>query len=122
MRYAVSAGCILAALAVILGAFGAHALQGQLSAEEEEWYQKAVQYHLIHSIAMILSGQAAVKRRRGAGIATALFLVGILLFSGSLYLLATTDLRTVVVLATPAGGMSFIVAWLLLAISLRPRS
>ena len=110
-------------LAVVLGAFGAHALKAKISADMLNTYQTAVQYHFWHALVLLAVGILAYqlpssKLLTGSGIA---FAVGIVLFSGSLYVLATTELRHLgpmpVGLITPIGGMCFIVGWLLLLIS-----
>ena len=115
---------ILLALAVALGAFGAHGLQGRLDAYSLGVYEKAVFYHFIHALGML-----AVPLLVRAGLISEstgkwtgwLLLSGIVLFSGSLYLLAITGVRTLGAI-TPFGGVSFIAAWVVLAIcALRSR-
>lgn len=108
-------GAALAALGVLLGAFGAHALKNSLGAEMLAIYQTGVQYHLIHALGIVLiailaSTQPAWKRLILAGW---LMSIGVLLFSGSLYLLAATGVRALGAI-TPLGGLCFIVAWGLL--------
>jgi uncharacterized membrane protein YgdD (TMEM256/DUF423 family) len=114
---------ILLALAVALGAFGAHGLQG-LDAYSAGVYEKAVFYHFIHALGML-----AVPLLVRAGLISEstgkwtgwLLLSGIALFSGSLYVLAITGIRTLGAI-TPFGGVSFIAAWMVLAIcALRSR-
>ena len=111
------------ALAVMIGAFGAHALKVRLTPELLSVYETGVQYHFWHSLALLAVGLLAFqlpdsRALMASGIA---FIVGIILFSGSLYLLASTDIRQLgfmpVGLITPFGGMSFIIGWLLLLIS-----
>lgn len=111
------------ALAVMIGAFGAHALKARLTPELLSVYETGVQYHFWHSLALLAVGLLAFqlpdsRALMASGIA---FIVGIILFSGSLYLLASTDIRQLgfmpVGLITPFGGMSFIIGWLLLLIS-----
>jgi len=111
-------GSINAALAVGLGAFGAHALRGRLSESLLSTYQTGVQYHFYHAlglfavvlVASLLPGSALVKWSGW------LMLAGILLFSGSLYLLSNTGIRWLGAI-TPLGGVAFISAWLLLALA-----
>ena len=104
-------------LAVALGAFGAHGLQARLSAELMATYQTAVQYHFYHALALfgaaLLSQQfpAATLPRAGGY----LFLAGIVLFSGSLYLLALTGARWLGAV-TPLGGLAFLAGWLCLGL------
>lgn len=109
------AGAVLALLGVVLGAFGAHALKATMSAEMLAIYQTGVQYHLIHAlgivlIAIVTATQPTWKRLLPAGW---LMVAGVLLFSGSLYLLAATGVRALGAI-TPLGGLCFIVAWGLL--------
>lgn len=110
------------ALAVMIGAFGAHALKARLTPELLNVYETGVQYHFWHSLALLAVGLLALQLPDSrALIASGItFIVGIILFSGSLYLLASTDIRQLgfmpVGLITPFGGMSFIIGWLLLLI------
>ena len=111
-------GCILAALAVIMGAFGAHGLKAQLRNEMMTVYKTAVDYHEFHALALILIGVLA-ERWSSSGLATwagTSLIVGILLFSGSLYLLSILGVRWLGVI-TPFGGMAFILGWVLLALA-----
>jgi len=98
-------------LAVILGAFGAHALEARLPAGHLIWWQKAVNYQGLHTLALLGAGLLALHHpSRVLMYAGGLFLIGILLFSGSLYLLTLTDLRGLG-LVTPFGGTAFIAGW-----------
>ena len=107
------AACWLAALAVILGAFGAHALEGRLDERAKEWYATASQYHFWHAVALWIAGDA-VRTGRWGRVSAALFLIGILLFCGSLYAMALTG-ETWLGAITPIGGLCFIAGWSLLA-------
>jgi len=107
---------LLLALAVMLGAFGAHGLKDRLDAYSMDVYQKAVFYHFIHALGMLVVSLAP--RTANLVWVHLLLLAGILIFSGSLYLLAVTGVRMLGAI-TPLGGLSFIAAWLLLAWSLR---
>jgi uncharacterized membrane protein YgdD (TMEM256/DUF423 family) len=108
-------------LAVLLGAFGAHALRGHLSALEEgarrlEWWHTATTYHLVHALAL---GLAALVAQKGGGLATSAgwsFLAGILLFSGSLYVMTLTGVRGLGAV-TPFGGLAFLCGWALLFVA-----
>lgn len=117
-RFAIFAGSINAMLAVILGAFGAHGLKDRLSDAMLQVYQTGVQYHYYHSLGLILIGLVAFRITDSKALKWAawLMLAGIILFSGSLYLLAITNVRWLGFI-TPFGGTSFIIAWLLLAIA-----
>jgi uncharacterized membrane protein YgdD (TMEM256/DUF423 family) len=103
-------GAILMALGVMLGAFGAHALKDRLDAYSLGVWEKAVFYHFIHALGILIASQIP---RAGSAVC-ALLAAGILLFSGSLYLLALTGTRMLGAV-TPFGGLAFIAAWLLLA-------
>ena len=106
-------GALLGALAVITGAFGAHGLEGRLDAHHLAIWHKAVHYHALHALALVAIG---LLQRTGSTprLAGWLMLVGILLFSGSLYGLALSDLRWLGMI-TPFGGLAFILGWLALA-------
>jgi uncharacterized membrane protein YgdD (TMEM256/DUF423 family) len=109
-------GALLMLLGVTCGAFGAHALKARLDPAMMDVYHTAVQYHLIHALGILL---VAVLLRTGAistggGRRVAWFLLsGIILFSGSLYAMALSGVRTLGAI-TPVGGLAFIVGWLLL--------
>ena len=111
MKSLVIAGALAAAAGVTLGAFGAHALKARLSPAMLDVWQTAVQYHLVHALAMVAIALAARPAFTPAGW---LLGAGILLFSGSLYLLAFTGARWLGAV-TPLGGLAFILGWLWLA-------
>ena len=116
-RFLITTGAVGAGLSVALGAFAAHALKSRLPAEMLAVFQTGVQYQFYHSLGLILVG-ILNQRYKGASLLTAsglLMLAGILLFSGSLYVLSTTGIRSLG-LITPIGGVAFITAWLLLAV------
>lgn len=116
----VGIGAILMLLAVILGAFGAHALKTRLTPEMLAVYQTSVQYHLVHGLGLMLVGilrnsQANSSAGHSALKLAAIFMgVGVVLFSGSLYALAVTGIRVLGAI-TPLGGLCFIAAWALVA-------
>lgn len=98
-------------LAVAAGAFGAHALQGALDAPALQTFETGARYHMYHALAMGLAAFAIRGDAAGAATAaSALFLAGIVLFSGSLYLLAFTRLR-MLGMVTPFGGLAFLAGW-----------
>ena len=114
-------GAILLALAVILGAFGAHGLRGRLDAYSMGVYEKAVFYHFLHALGILVVSilpRTGTFPASGAGTVCALLLAGIAIFSGSLYVLAVTGDRILGAI-TPIGGLAFIAGWLLLAWQLR---
>lgn len=105
-------------IAVAAGAFGAHGLKAVLSAEMLAIWQTAVHYQMVHGLGLLAVGilmQQWPQAKRLAWVATA-FVVGIFLFSGSLYLLALSGIRWLGAV-TPLGGVAFLAGWLLLAIS-----
>ena len=112
-----AAGAFVLALAVMTGAFGAHALRGRLDEYAKGIYQTAVLYHFLHALGLFMVSflpRTGTLTEARAGRVCLLFLLGILLFSGSLYALAVTGVRALGAI-TPLGGLSFIAAWLLLA-------
>jgi uncharacterized membrane protein YgdD (TMEM256/DUF423 family) len=112
------------ALAVTIGAFGAHVLRGRLDDYSMSIFERAVFYHFIHVLGILIvsASAAAGILQRGASVwVCRLLAVGVVLFSGSLYALALTGNRMLGAI-TPFGGLSFIAAWVVLAISAaRPR-
>jgi uncharacterized membrane protein YgdD (TMEM256/DUF423 family) len=110
-------GAVFLALAVILGAFGAHGLKDKLDAYSMGVWEKAVFYHFIHAMGILV---VSMLPRTGtfpvAAASTVAWLLatGILIFSGSLYLLAVTGVHTLGAI-TPIGGLCMIAAWLVLA-------
>ena len=108
----VKTGAFLCALSVIFGAFGAHGIKDKVSPDLFQVYQTGSQYFFSHSIAIILYGLFchSIKKETKTWPAI-LFMVGILLFTGSLYLIALTEIRAFGII-TPLGGLSFILAWI----------
>ena len=117
-------GALAAMLAVLLGAFGAHGLRNLISPAGLATYHTGVEYHFYAAFGLIVVGLLESKRHDGAdataamdrGLAWAgwLMLTGIVMFSGSLYALTLTGMRSFGMI-TPLGGVSFIAAWALLA-------
>jgi len=108
---------IFLALAVGLGAFGAHGLKSRLDPEMMDIYKTAVLYHFLHALGMLIVSmlsKTGTLSESGADAVCWLLLAGILIFCGSLYLLAITGTRVLGAI-TPFGGVAFIAAWLLLA-------
>jgi uncharacterized membrane protein YgdD (TMEM256/DUF423 family) len=104
-------------LAVLCGAFAAHGLGDRLSPDALAIFETGARYHMYHALAM---GLAALLPRgagsRRAGTAAALFFIGIVLFSGSLYLMALTG-NSLLGFVTPFGGLAFVAGWLFLALA-----
>ena len=107
-----------AALAVMLGAFGAHALKVRVSTEMLVVYQTGVQYHFYHALGLVLVGLAITQLPESVPLKWygGLMLAGIVLFSGSLYGLSLSELRWLGAVA-PFGGTAFIAAWVLFVIA-----
>lgn len=111
-------GSISGGLAVALGAFGAHGLRGRLSADLLSTFETGVRYHMYHALALIAVAYA-ITRWTSTGlpaVAGWLFLIGTVLFSGSLYLLALTGQRWLGAM-TPLGGVAFIAGWVCLVLA-----
>ncbi len=117
-------GTILAGLSVALGAFGAHGLKKIVSQETISIYQTGVQYQMYHALALLLLGVLYERSQSSLlNFAGIFFITGVVLFSGSLYLLVSLKAMnkistTGVGMLTPIGGLSFIIGWALLLISL----
>jgi uncharacterized membrane protein YgdD (TMEM256/DUF423 family) len=107
------------ALAVAIGAFGAHGLRGRLDDYSLNIYERAVFYHFVHALGILIvavaAGAGLLPRPAGVWVCR-LLAAGVLLFSGSLYALALTGDRMLGAI-TPFGGVSFIAAWVVLAIT-----
>jgi uncharacterized membrane protein YgdD (TMEM256/DUF423 family) len=112
-------GSLALGLAVMLGAFGAHGLRARLDSYSMGVYERAVFYHFVHAlgllIASVLPKLGVISESSGTWVCS-LLLAGVVIFSGSLYVLAMTGMRGFGAI-TPVGGLAFIVAWLLLAIA-----
>jgi uncharacterized membrane protein YgdD (TMEM256/DUF423 family) len=107
-----SLGALAALLAVAFGAFGAHALRGRLDDYARGVFETAVQYHFYHALALALVGILLLSQPATALLKSSgwLFLIGIAVFSGSLYLLAITGIKWLGAV-TPLGGLAFIAGW-----------
>ncbi len=109
--------CLSGALAVALGAFGAHGLKPHLDTYQTDIYNKAVLYQFIHTLIIAIISWHSSERK--IVLPAMLFLAGIVLFSGSLYLLATAHLTGISKMLlgpiTPIGGLCFIAGWISLA-------
>lgn len=114
MKLFFALGALFAGLSVVFGAFGAHALRSTLSADDLAIFETGVRYQFFHALALFVVAWATTvwdtSSVQAAGWA---FTVGILVFSGSLYLLVLTDTRWLGAI-TPIGGAAFIVGWALL--------
>ena len=108
-------GALAALLGVGLGAFGAHALRARLTPADLDIFETGVRYQMYHALALIAVGWASSRWPGGLTHAAGwAFLVGILIFSGSLYVLVLSGQRWLGAV-TPLGGVAFLAGWLLLA-------
>ena len=106
-------------IAVAAGAFGAHALRSRLSPEYLAVFETAARYQMFHALALFAAAWAVTRWPAGAAVwAGWLFVVGTVLFSGSLYALALTGTRWLGAI-TPLGGIAFLAGWLCLLLSAR---
>jgi len=120
MPFFIIAGAVNAAIAVALGAFGAHALKEKLSEHYLAIWETAVQYQMFHALALLIVGIlmspslfGSVTQLSWAGY---LILAGIIIFSGSLYVLSLTGIGILGAI-TPIGGVAFIAGWIMLIIA-----
>ena len=115
MRILLIIGSLFAALSVLLGAFGAHALKNRLSIEDLAIFEIAVRYQMYHSLGLLFMGVISFYLTEKLVSIPAYFMIlGIIIFSGSLLLLVFTNLRWFGAI-TPIGGFCLIIGWLLLA-------
>jgi uncharacterized membrane protein YgdD (TMEM256/DUF423 family) len=115
-------GAALLIIAVILGAFGAHGLEGKITAERLDTFETGVRYHFYHAFAILILGVLLYFRKTPLMITAGyLFLAGILLFSGSIYLIAVSDIfdlpLELIGPITPVGGSLFILGWIIFLVS-----
>ena len=118
-RFALLAAALFGFLAVGFGAFGAHGLKKKLAGRPErlEWWNTGAQYQGMHALALGLSAYVCMRSpSTAASIAPAAFIVGILLFSGSLYVMTLTGIRKLGAV-TPLGGLAFLVGWASLGVA-----
>ena len=109
-------GSISGFLVVILGAFGAHGLKHIFNDYEKSIYNKAVLYQMFHTIAILILGLInKIQPEIQLYLSGWAFLLGIFIFSGSLYLLAITGIKSLGII-TPIGGLLFIIGWIILFI------
>ncbi|CAI6020973.1 hypothetical protein PAECIP112173_00250 [Paenibacillus sp. JJ-100] len=115
-------GAILTMLSVAIGAFGAHMLKDRIGASAIATYETGVQYHMIHALGLLIIGLTA--GQLGASMklrwAARLLFAGIIIFSGSLYILSISGIKILGAI-TPIGGVAFIIGWLLFALDVWQR-
>jgi len=123
-RFCLLSGAVICLLCVLIGAFGAHMLKPILSTEMLTVYDTAIRYQMFHGIGLLVlgllmtqTGASNIQLKRYA-ISAGLFLLGLLLFCGSLYALALSGIKVLGAI-TPFGGLAFILGWFYLAISVK---
>lgn len=110
-------GAVLAFLSVALGAFGAHGLRSRVSPDLLVTFETGARYQMYHALALVLVGiLASYLNSPLLNWSARLFLAGVLLFSGSLYLLVLTDVKAFGAV-TPIGGLCFMAGWILMALA-----
>ncbi|GAK38783.1 DUF423 domain-containing protein [Paenibacillus urinalis] len=114
----VAIGSILAMLSVLIGAFGAHIIEPIIGEERLTTYETGVQYHMMHALGILLIALLANSfgPKKALDWAARLLLIGIILFSGSLYVLSMTGIGILGAI-TPLGGICFIIGWILVVVS-----
>jgi len=118
VRVFVIIGSLLGALSVAAGSFGAHGATKFMSVEQIVWMEKAARYNMYHALALLVVAWALSQWPEQASLLNAAgwaFVVGVALFSGSLYIMSFSSLK--LGLITPAGGVAFVLGWVLLAIA-----
>ena len=123
-RTALVLGIVFAGLGIVIGAFGAHALKPLLSESQLQVFETGVRYQMYHSFALLAAGILySAFPARPIKLASTFFLIGILLFSGSLYAMTLLNINGQVGLGglgilTPIGGLFFILGWLMLLLAI----
>lgn len=118
MKLLVIIGAIFGFLAVALGAFGAHILDGNISDAMLKTWEKAVKYQMFHTVPIILAGLLYAKSTFNSFLWSGwLFIIGVIIFSGTLYLYSTMGIRFLAML-TPIGGVTFLIGWIVFGYAL----
>ncbi|MGV8993201.1 MAG: DUF423 domain-containing protein [Flavobacterium sp.] len=121
-RKIIAAAAILGMTSVILGAFGAHALKDLLEADKIVTFETGVRYQMYHALLLLFVGATNILSAKAKKTIFYLCLIGVLLFSGSIYLLATDSLNSInfkaIGFITPIGGLLLIVAWIVLFVDI----
>lgn len=117
---ALSLAAINGFIVVMLGAFGAHLLEQKITADLLDTFQTGIRYHMFHVPALLAVALVATLKPEPGLLKTSLwaFAIGILLFSGSLYVLALTGM-TWLGMVTPVGGVAFLLGWVLLFVEVK---
>ena len=115
-RKILSVASLLGMIAIVLGAFGAHALKKVLSIEQLNTFETGVKYQMYHALFLLFVGTTSALSDKAKKAILSLVIVGVLFFSGSIYLLATNDLTSfdfkVIGFVTPIGGLLLISSWI----------
>lgn len=121
-RVWMTVGAVMTMLSVAIGAFGAHMLKEKIGADAIAVYETGVQYHMIHALALLIVGLTAGQLEVSSKLkwAARLLFIGIIVFSGSLYVLSITGIKVLGAI-TPIGGVAFIAGWLLFALDVWQR-
>ncbi|MEW4429437.1 MULTISPECIES: DUF423 domain-containing protein [Paenibacillus] len=121
-RVWMTVGAVMTMLSVAIGAFGAHMLKEKIGADAIAVYETGVQYHMIHALALLIVGLTAGQLGMSSKLkwAARLLFIGIIVFSGSLYVLSITGIKVLGAI-TPIGGVAFIAGWLLFALDVWQR-
>lgn len=118
----IKAAAVLGMIAIILGAFGAHALKKVLSVDQLATFETGVRYQMYHALFLLLVGQLDMLSQKASKAIYYLVLSGVALFSGSIYFLATNSLTSfdfrIIGFVTPIGGLLLIIAWFVLLASI----
>lgn len=113
-----STGAVFGFIAIILGAFGAHALKEVLDAGQLVSFETGVKYQMYHALFLLFLGSSSLVSEKAKKTIYYLMLCGVLLFSGSIYLLATKNITNIdfgiIGILTPIGGLLMIIGWVLL--------
>ncbi|OUR98298.1 hypothetical protein A9Q86_14705 [Flavobacteriales bacterium 33_180_T64] len=114
-------GSLLGLIAIILGAFGAHGLKSLISIESIQTFETGVRYQMYHALFLLFIGSYSSLIEKKKQIVFYMVLLGVLLFSGSIYMLATNELTNFdfkrIGFITPLGGLLLIIAWIILLIN-----
>jgi len=120
LKFFIIAGAINGFLAVALGAFGAHLLEGRVADKYLSTWGTAVQYQMFHALALVAIGILMSSKTLGhvsqLNVAGYLILAGIIIFSGSLYVLSLTGI-SILGAITPIGGVAFLAGWIMLIVA-----
>ena len=121
-RKIIATAAILGMTSVVLGAFGAHALKDLLEADKIVTFETGVRYQMYHALLLLFVGATNILSAKAKKTIFYLCLIGVLLFSGSIYLLATDSLNSInfkaIGFITPIGGLLLIVAWIVLFVDI----